>query len=184
MASRTLMDGAPLRTTKQMLDELDALMERMLALPVNDPEECLAPPPLAARLTRLDPPEPVVPPMNLLGPPPAAEVAPSDPLRRELPIRIEPLPEVVTNRLPPPTLLPAIELMLDTMPEPNLRPTFWAARPLLWLNQGFDNLAGSLGDFGRGLCTGLGRAALGAAGLAMLTLAVCWGTAEWLGWPW
>ena len=52
-----------LQSTKQMLDELDALMERMLSLPVSDqdgapalPKENTKGPSLAASLTLLDPP--------------------------------------------------------------------------------------------------------------------------------
>jgi hypothetical protein len=58
-------DPPPLHATRQMLDELDALMERMLALPINDAEEpgsappASAPPrsrPLSASLTLLQAP--------------------------------------------------------------------------------------------------------------------------------
>src|SRR5687768_6990129 len=65
-------DASALPTTRQMLDELDALMERMLAVPVNDLDEAASaaqapmPPPrnklLSARLTPLDvPAEPATP---------------------------------------------------------------------------------------------------------------------------
>ena len=216
-SSRTLSDGAPLRTTKQMLDELDALMARMLTLPVNDLED--APPPLAASLTVLDAPlpaavpeEPVAVPVNVGGSMPTAEGATpryTTPgpvgeaiLPRQLhwqdritPItelasapveerRPEPLPEAITNRLPPPTLIPAVELLLESVPAHTPPATFWCLLPLVWLNQAFDAVVISLGGLGRGLCTGVGRALMGAAGLALLTLAVCWGVAEWHGWPW
>jgi hypothetical protein len=60
-------DPPPLHATRQMLDELDALMERMLALPINEgdepatapPEPAIAPPrsrPLSASLTLLQVP--------------------------------------------------------------------------------------------------------------------------------
>ncbi len=56
------------QTTKQMLDELDALMEQMLALPVTEPDATqpfpkaiVRGPTLAATLTLLEPP-PVAPP--------------------------------------------------------------------------------------------------------------------------
>ncbi len=45
---------ASLQSTKQMLDELDALMEKMLALPVNDLDDAAAFP--APTLTLLEPP--------------------------------------------------------------------------------------------------------------------------------
>lgn len=61
MAKKSTNDGS-LQSTKQMLDELDSLMERMLALPMNDLEggadtATVAPkksPPLAARLTVIE----------------------------------------------------------------------------------------------------------------------------------
>jgi hypothetical protein len=37
-------EPAALQSTRQMLDELDALMDRMLALPVNELDEAMAPP--------------------------------------------------------------------------------------------------------------------------------------------
>ncbi len=58
-------EAPSLNATRQMLDELDALMERMLALPVNELEEAPVPrvdPPqsslLTAHLTMLEPPAP------------------------------------------------------------------------------------------------------------------------------
>lgn len=39
MQSSRTKAGSPLQSTRQMLDELDSLMERMLALPVGDAEE-------------------------------------------------------------------------------------------------------------------------------------------------
>jgi hypothetical protein len=49
MASGEPTQDAPgLHATRQMLDELDALMERMLALPVNETDEAAAAPAIAA----------------------------------------------------------------------------------------------------------------------------------------
>ena len=36
-----MSDSAPLRSTRAHIDELDALLERMLALPVSDPDFAL-----------------------------------------------------------------------------------------------------------------------------------------------
>ena len=58
-------NGTSLQTTRQMLDELDALMEKMLLLPVNDPDEAvpfpeaIVKPALSATLTLLQAPAPV-----------------------------------------------------------------------------------------------------------------------------
>lgn len=56
-------EPATLQSTRQMLDELDALMDRMLALPVNDmddpvptPREIVRIPTVAATLTVVEPP--------------------------------------------------------------------------------------------------------------------------------
>jgi hypothetical protein len=54
-------DKASPHTTRQMLDDLDALMERMLSVPVADAEPAAAPPAspkLSATLTLLEPPAP------------------------------------------------------------------------------------------------------------------------------
>ena len=68
----------PDHPTKHQLDELDALMERMLSLPVNDldeapslPKESVKGPTLAASLTLLEPPEPSAnPPVSHAAPKP------------------------------------------------------------------------------------------------------------------
>jgi hypothetical protein len=96
MASSQSKTGSPLQSTRQMLDELDSLMERMLALPVGDVED-LPPLPrdvpalssLAARLTDL----------------PSAESLPSEDeetpaptkssRRMESPVRMERTPKLV-----------------------------------------------------------------------------------------
>jgi hypothetical protein len=60
MSDTSTKDPAPLHTTRQLLDELDALMERMLALPVEDGSPAgaaSATPTVGATLTMLDPPD-------------------------------------------------------------------------------------------------------------------------------
>src|SRR5437763_13199494 len=64
-------------STRQMLDELDALMERMLALPVNDLDDLAQESPrptLSATLTVIDAPQ-----ADREGPKPAAAVSPAAP---------------------------------------------------------------------------------------------------------
>jgi hypothetical protein len=62
---KSSQEASPLQSTRQMLDDLDALMERMLSLPVGDneelpplPRDILKTPALSASLTLLDEPEP------------------------------------------------------------------------------------------------------------------------------
>lgn len=76
-------ESATLQTTRQMLDELDALMDRMLALPVNDvddpvptPREIVRIPTVAATLT-------VVPPVTEAEEAEEPATEPSEPLLRE-----------------------------------------------------------------------------------------------------
>jgi hypothetical protein len=78
---------ASARSTRQLLGELDALMDQMLSLPVEEgARNVTAPPPPT---TRSDPPRPIPPPhqppmhplavtMTLLDEAPAAEAAPSN----------------------------------------------------------------------------------------------------------
>ena len=61
MSHTMAKDPAPLHTTRQLLDELDALMERMLAVPVEDGAEsgetageAASTPALGATLTMLE----------------------------------------------------------------------------------------------------------------------------------
>jgi hypothetical protein len=63
---KSSQEASPLQSTRQMLDDLDALMERMLSLPVGDneelpplPRDILKTPALGASLTLLDEPEPL-----------------------------------------------------------------------------------------------------------------------------
>src|SRR5205823_7819964 len=75
MASGTpAQDPLPLHATRQMLDELDALMERMLALPVaelDDPAASVHPEPRAALPLKS---RPLAPTLTLLQMPPEEPV--------------------------------------------------------------------------------------------------------------
>ena len=70
-------EGALPRSTRQLLDELDALMDKMLALPVDDEppqsEPADAPPTVAATLTMIEPDEAKIP-IKRVGPRQAREV--------------------------------------------------------------------------------------------------------------
>src|SRR5438105_9673861 len=110
MSSATPPQGkepATLQSTRQMLDELDALMDRMLAIPVNDLDETAAAPrgivrmpTVSATLTVLEPPadedeaptkqEPPLPRQSF--PSYNADLAPARQETRPLPALIEPPP--------------------------------------------------------------------------------------------
>jgi hypothetical protein len=208
MASgKPTQDTAGLHTTRQMLDELDALMERMLALPVNEiedtrPEPAPAPPaptaaPLTAKLTLLQVPagEPPLdgahpgtnpshlPSLNALRTAPV-HVAPPRTLLPPLPEAPAVAPAPLTDRVVPPTLQPSMDTLLAEVPEPIDSLASWFIVPLLWSNRAFDRGTLFLGESGAWLRSTTGRAALGMTGLTLLAVACLWLARDWLGWTW
>jgi hypothetical protein len=199
-----------LQSTKQMLDELDALMEKMLSLPTNDaddappfPQEVIKPPAwtptLSATLTLLEPPAPG----PLTSPPTASSyfstpeplsahpsVNPphfaSDPaLPGPAPIGYQPAlqPEPLTNQVVPSSVLRELQPLLERIPEPATPvTTLWIYLPLLWINQAFDRSTTILGPAGFLLRSQVIRALLGLSGVALMVLAVGWFLKDWLGW--
>jgi hypothetical protein len=187
MATRTTKD-ASLQSTKQMLDELDAMMEKMLALPVNDPEEAApfpgevvkAPsltPTLSATLTLLEPPARSMPPHPAVNPPHLTPVA-------EPPMEQEPAPQPapLTNEVTPPSVAPKLEPLLEDIPDPETpAATQLVYLPLLWINLLFDQ-ATMLLPGGAWFRTPAGRALLGLIGIVLLGVATGWFLKDWLGW--
>jgi hypothetical protein len=130
-------NDASLQSTKQMLDELDALMEKMLTLPVNDLGDAAAfPPPvvkeptLSATLTLLSPPSVPAP-----APTPPLSKKPASRPSYQIPALAAPRPRVEEPAAPPSPLpfnpphfeMPPVEasepesLRFDT-PEPEPEP--------------------------------------------------------------
>ena len=200
--SNKLPNDSTLQTTKQMLDELDALMEKMLSLPMNDlddalpfPEEVVKAPTMGATLTLLAPsaqerapPEPrssyLSPSHPGLNPPhinmPALE--PAAPMMYQEPA---PQPEPLTNEVAPPSRLAELEPLLAALPG-SAAPltTQWGYLPLVWINSAFDRSTTVLGGAGDGLRSEVGRMLLGVSGAAMMVVAVGWFLKDWLGWNW
>jgi hypothetical protein len=165
--------------TRQQLDDLDALLQRMLALPVNpsdeppepppDPEP-LSPPPGNVIIDDSPPTRPVVPPPRF----PAPAVALPLPLLNPVP-PAERRPPV----LPPPDrpVSPRQALIASRPPpEPLL------LRPVLGINRLFDAVALGLGAPGRWLRRPAGRTLLGLIGLALLAAAVAFVLLDQIGW--
>jgi hypothetical protein len=192
-----------LQPTRQLLDELDSLMQRMLALPVErvggEPGE--APGPATAAATDEEE-RPVYRPPSLNEMPAAAnyreteweEDAPSDRLAdrpQSLPSEqdasLPASPEVLaalhlparqeTSRRP---IIPTTQPAAD-VPEP--LPAAWL-RALVRTNQVFDYGTTWLGGPGQWLRSDRGRALLGWVGLGLLAGAVAWLTLTGLGWTW
>jgi hypothetical protein len=77
-------DPGTLQSTRQMLDDLDALMNRMLAIPVNDLDDAATPPrelvsvsPMSATLTVLEPSAGEEQSSPIVEPSPVREIAPN-----------------------------------------------------------------------------------------------------------
>src|SRR5690242_8449124 len=114
--------------TRQQLDELDDLLQRMLALPVNPAAGGL--PEAVAPVAVEDAP----PPAEDAPPPPADAPEAAAPVAEEAPAAVEAPPVAA---LPPAETAPAP----PTLPPSLLRPP-WAGtalcwRPLVWLNRFF-----------------------------------------------
>jgi hypothetical protein len=136
--------------TRQQLDELDQLLQRMLQLPVNhldEPPGRGAPPPAAAASA----------PAREAGPAPPASEKPT-PAVSMPPVRPAP---------PPAPMRPP----LGPAPSPPPAPVAWWLRALYRSNDLFDRAAGQLGAPGRWLCRPAGRAVLGWTGVAFLAAA-------------
>jgi hypothetical protein len=140
---------APANLTRQQLDELDALLQQMLELPVQqNAEDSGASRPAGTAGSAVLEAEPVIssgPVATLSGVPLTADGPRSASPRRERPARS---PEPVGDAQPRPVAL-------------------WL-RPLQTANQLFDVHVARLGRPGRWLCRPQGRAFLGWMGLALL----------------
>jgi hypothetical protein len=149
---------SPNDLTRQQLDELDALLQRMLSLPLNpsDTATALAPPsaftapplpdiptPPAGKQWRVDPPAPVLNPVPHLAAPPVAAPPPTPEPRRapepppapeppRLPVSWVPAPEPEPEPLPPPPIpisRPAPRPKAPPKPLPVVQPAAPAPRP-------------------------------------------------------
>jgi hypothetical protein len=193
MSSSSTKDSAALQTTRQLLDELDTLMERMLALPIEDGEpRSTAPetPAVAATLTLLDDPAALdsageaphdTQPANDREPATDGMDAPSG---YATAIQVPAAPSYTDPAEPDPTPLrevgvPALEKLLP-LPRLTPRPAL-SYQFLLWINRRYDRSTYWLGRPGRWLRTGAFRLLMGLAGLALLGLAVGWLSRDWFG---
>ena len=172
----------PLSPTRQQLDELDALLERMLALPVSAADEPAAastaelPAPPAAPPALPEPPPPPRPAVAVPLPTPPAAPVPAVPPAAALAAVNAPAPPAV--RRPPAVPRPSLPLFQPAPPPP-----LWLA-PVVLLNRGYDRLTLRLGTTGRWLRHSGGRATLGYAGLLLLAVALGIALFDWIGWPW
>jgi len=188
--------------TRQQLDELDELMERMLALPVDHPNEEGGRIDVRPGVSHLA----VTPPASL-GPAPAFYVtgmvgAPRKPEVSQ-PVRDpgEKIPgKHDSNRQSPATMgsnpssteagtvfetsnLSASPLFRSRMAYAGWQAA-WYLRPIVWSNRVYDAGTWWLGPPGRWLRGNRGRGLLGLAGLLLLIGALAWVAIDGLGWTW
>jgi hypothetical protein len=182
--------------TRQQLDELDALMQRMLALPVNPLEDAAAsnsPPPLgnslpaqpAAAPSQEMEALPSTAPSAVVAQPAEASAASSSVLEQSL-------------RSRPPTTAPSeksdrepfrlssrvlLTSSAASLPNEKVLVAHWLL-PLYWTNQAFDRATRWFGPLGRWLRGPSGRSLLGWGGLLLLAAALAWLAAEGLDWTW
>lgn len=179
-----------------MLAELDTLLERMLALPVQHVEEpAPAPPPQPQPEYSIPtPPAPVLETVAALEQEPplplqttvnddlylqtilsehVTEEKPTQDQLLELPLSFPLRPPIAPpSPQPPPTM---------HVNAPDLPPL--SMKPILWLNRGFDGLSRGLGPAGAWLRSGTGRTVLGWLGLLMLLAVGGLAVKDALAWP-
>jgi hypothetical protein len=165
----------PFQPTRQQLDELEALMQRMLALPVEPPETEAAsvPPPIVetAGIPELAEPEPTPLPSST-----------QFTQREPVPVSVAVTPEpVFIVPQPEPPALPA-EAVPAARPVHRRPRVDWWVRPLLWSNRTFDRCTIPLGDPGRWLRSRRGRSWLGYTGIVFFATALAWEVLDWMGW--
>src|SRR5262245_37369968 len=111
-------DDGSLQTTKQMLDELDALMDRMLSLPVSDVEDepplPEKPAVLSAKLTLLESPpaRPMMAPVPMPSLPELLHANPPVNPPHFTPPPVQPTP--LTNEALPPSAMPQVVKLLQS----------------------------------------------------------------------
>ncbi len=208
--------GAPLPNsdTETLFDELDALLQRMLALPVDSPEDVDQDGnPLGDEVPLITvaeaAPEPLSPESNTT---PACPVCPDEDevfrslaerqsaeilkdWDREAPSNPAPLapstPQVVDPGIPPPgqgpVATPPQETLISQAPESHATdepPPPPWLVPVVWLNLCYDRSLIPLGRAGRWLRLGFGRHLLGWVGALLLLAAFALVVGDWMGWTW
>ncbi|MEI7684780.1 MAG: hypothetical protein WCL32_07110 [Planctomycetota bacterium] len=185
-------DGASLRSTRQLLDELDVLMDQMLAIPVvDDPEPPPRTPALAATLTLIEPDD--------IAEPEVVTALPAEPA--PLPIREIPITRLHLPVETPPAEDPEIDSAIEVSPEALLpetpvvtlapreprplppSPASWSFRSAIVWDRGFRRMTRRLWLPGRLMRSLFGRTALGLLGLSFLVAAAGWLLKDWTQWP-
>ncbi len=193
--------------TREQLDDLDALLQRMLDLPVNRPEDdgvepvsAAQPdaPPAEARVTVVESPRVPTPakharPTPHDGPKPAVPKS-SLPADRANSV-VQKVRSTGTVSKPtkpsipeaPPVTVTPVQPPQARESKPPVSSTRWVTlglESLIALNGAFDRGAERLGKPGRWLQGTRGRTVLGVTGLCLIGLALLLLVLDWFGWTW
>jgi hypothetical protein len=157
-------------SVRQQLDELDALLQQMLGLPVYPkPPEARVPEP--QRPASPSPASGAAPTATV--PPPATDGEPSVP--------------VALRSWPPPVRPDSGRVRFRSRGRITLRGPWkhgLGVGVLVAVNRTFDGLTYALGPVGRWLRGDSGRAALGWTGMGLCGVAAGWVILDWLAWLW
>jgi hypothetical protein len=172
------------RETRQQLDELDALIQRMLALPVEAPGDFGE---LPIKETAKENSSDNMPAFSEANCPPITPVSPVSPQEKRESLSHSPENPSVENEAPAsvPNLQPANQApaTISVQVARRARPR-WPMYLLHGINLAFDQAAGWFGPPGHWLRGPSGRAVLGWSGLLLLAAAFAWLVWDGLGWTW
>jgi hypothetical protein len=195
----------PVQPTRRQLDELDALLQRMLELPVHQVKEEPEPSELADEPAISTSSDQAIEETSWTDPPPALEpeahsVAPAETFPSESPASQflwNPEESETAFSLTDPSVddepysndsaAGGVEIEepqdKDSLPSDEEDSAPWVLGPLLWVDHLYESVAAGLGKPGFWLRGPSGRAFLGGLGLAGLGLAGALAVLERIGWP-
>lgn len=191
---KTGLRNAPPQQTRQQIDELDALLQRMLTLPVKAPEDEDLDEADERALQEAAAGEESAESFGALAthfpmsePKPDAGAAP-EPLRTAVPEPVSytspaAVPGSQEERAPPSQKLETTVRMTSVIQQPAMEPRVRRGvllQGLLWSNRAFDRWAGRLGAPGRWLRRPRGRSVLGWTGLLCLVAALVLLLKDWI----
>jgi hypothetical protein len=178
MSDATVRPGGSAHPTRQQLDDLEALMQRMLALPVNQGDD-----EPGAELPSISP-EAGVPLREETAPPVSEQEGPWHPVAPSADLVVsEPVPvsSPAKPQAAPLMKAPAVLARVGRRWPRWIAPVVW---PVVWINRTFDNGTVPLGRAGRWIRSRQGRALLGALGLIFIAAAIGWTILSFVGWTW
>jgi hypothetical protein len=166
------------RPTRQQLDELDALMQRMLALPVDSDDRSVTTANAFSSASAQPENPDAVPP----APPSSSSGVAMDLLTQRRTTVEQSIPRVASDTANQP--VHPDESKLPAVPVSEHICVSWWLLPVWWVNRAFDGAIGWLGPPGRWLRGHQGRTFLALVGLFLLAAALAWLLVDGIDWTW